>query len=254
MATNRDQTLREAERHARSGRVDRAIALYEQVVAANPEDTGIAWRLVDLYQRVGQIDRAVEIIERLADQLIHDSFLSRAIASLTIITRLAPQRVDIRQRLAELHVQLGMVPEAKSQCQQLAEWHTRNGDVQKAIDTYKRLVQLDPGDHISHLKLADLFLKAGQTDEALDVYGRLGTLLLQRGKLDQAEKLYRNVLAHNPPSSLFLIPLLNALIDAGRAPAARELLAAALERSPDDADLCQLAERALAAVGNLPEA
>ena len=51
----------------------------------------------------------------------------------------------------------------------------------------EKLVDLDPSNHVSALRLADLLLRRGETTSALKVYERLGQMLLDAGKLDEAE-------------------------------------------------------------------
>jgi thioredoxin-like negative regulator of GroEL len=58
-------------------------------------------------------------------------------------------------------------------------------------------------------------------------------VLLERGKLDEAERLYRHALDQKPPQGDFLLPLCEALLSAGRSATARELVDSAFQRSPD---------------------
>lgn len=254
MAINRDKILREAEKLVQRGRVDQAIKEYEKLLEANPNDANTINRVGDLYGRIGQVERAIELYERIADYFTQDGFTTKAIAILKKINRLAPQRLDIFGRLAELYVQQGLLVEAKAQYQMLADWFVRNGDLKQAIEAHRKLVQLDPANHMANLRLADLLLQVGQAEDALQAYGRLGRMLLQRGKLDEAERLYRHALGQNPPTGEFLAPLLEALLDSGRGPTASEFLAAALKRSPGSTELRMLEVRSMAQQGDARKA
>jgi len=254
MAINRDKILREAEKLVQRGRIDQAIKEYEKLLEANPNDANTINRVGDLYGRIGQVDRAIELYERIADYFTKDGFTTKAIAILKKINRLAPQRLDIFGRLAELYVQQGLLVEAKNQYQMLADWFVRGGDLKQAIEAHRKLVQLDPTNHMANLRLADLLLQVGQADDALQAYGRLGRMLLQRGRLDEAERLYRHALDQNPPTGEFLAPLLEALLDAGREAVAAELLAAAVERSPESTELRMLEVRSMLQQGQARKA
>jgi tetratricopeptide (TPR) repeat protein len=59
----------------------------------------------------------------------------------------------------------------------------------------------------------------------------LGRVLLEREKLDEAERLYRHALDQDPPTGEFLAPLCEALLESGRTAVAREFLHAAIQRS-----------------------
>ncbi len=237
MAINRDKVLKEAEALVRRGKLDQAIREYEKILQANPNDANTINRVGDLYGRIGQVDRAVELYEGIAEHFTRDGFIQKAIAILRKVNRIAPQRLDIFERLAELYIQQGLMVEAKSQYQILAEWHAKNNQLEKAAAANQRLIQLDPSNHVAHLRLADILMQLGQAEEALAVYDRLGRVLLDRGRLDEAERLYRHALEQDPPTGAFLAPLCEALLDSGRAPVAREFLAAGVSRSPDDEGL-----------------
>jgi len=245
MAVKRDKILRNAEKLVQKGKVEQAISEYEKVLQENPNDANTINRIGDLYGRVGQVDKAVELYERIAEHFTADGFTTKAIAILKKINRLAPQKLEIFSRLAELYIQQGLVVEAKNQYQLLADWYRRNEDFDNAIEAHEKLVQLDPNNHTAHLRLADLFMQGGKANQAVEAYDRLGRMLIERKKLDEAEQLYRHAVEQNPPTGEFLAPLCSALVEAGRGGAAREFLDAALSRSPDCRELQVLQIRTL---------
>jgi len=249
MAASRDKILREAEKLVQRGKVEQAIREYEKLLKKNPNDANTINRVGDLYGRVGQIDKAVELYERIADHFTQDGFTTKAIAILKKINRLAPQRLDIFDRLADLYIQQGLLVEARSQFQVLADWYIKKEEFEKAIETHKKLAQLDPQNHMAHLRLADLLMQQGDADAALEVYDRLGMVLLEREKLDEAERLYRHALDQDPPSGEFLAPLCEVFLESGRTTSAREFLHAATQLSPDSHRLQVLEVRTLLAFG-----
>jgi tetratricopeptide (TPR) repeat protein len=254
MVARRDKILKDAEKLVQKGRVEQAIKEYEKLLKQNPTDANTINRVGDLYGRIGQVDRAIELYERIADHFTQDGFTTKAIAILKKINRLDPQRLDIFDKLAELYIQQGLVVEAKNQFQILADWYSRTGDTAKAVETHRKLVQLDPGNHMAHLRLADLLFQEGEADQAIEVYDRLGRVLLERGKLDEAERLYRHALDQNPPDGEFVAPLCEALLEGGRIAQAREVLEAAFEISRDSYTLQSLKVRTSLSVGESDDA
>jgi len=121
MALNRDKILKNAEKLVQKGKIDQAIREYEKLLKLNSNDVNTINRMGDLYNRIGQIDKAVELYERIAGTFATDGFFNKAIAMYKKINRLAPDRVDIFTRLAELYLQQGLTFEAKSQYQ---PWQT----------------------------------------------------------------------------------------------------------------------------------
>jgi tetratricopeptide (TPR) repeat protein len=254
MAINRDKILREAEKLVQKGKVEQAIREYEKLLKANPNDANTINRVGDLYGRVGQVEKAVELYERIADHFTQDGFVPKAIAILKKINRLAPQRIDVFEKLAELYIQQGLVVEAKSQYQMLAEYFHKHGDVAKSLNAHRRLAELDPTNHMAQLRLADMLLANGDIDEAIASYSRLGEMLIERGKLDEAERLYRHTMGQDPPTGEYLAPLCEALLDAGRTPAAREFLDLGLAKSPSSHELQLLQVRAKLVFGEAEQA
>jgi tetratricopeptide (TPR) repeat protein len=254
MAARRDKILKDAEKLVQKGKIELAIQEYEKVLKQNPTDANTINKVGDLYGRIGKVNRAIELYERIADHFTQDGFATKAIAILKKINRLAPQRLDIFDRLADLYIQQGLVVEAKNQYQILADWYAKKGDHRKAVEIHRKLVQLDPGNHMAHLRLADMLFALGEADQALEVYDRLGRVLLERGKLDEAERLYRHALDQNPPQGEFMVPLCEALLSGSRVAVARELVNAAFERSPDAFGVQSVKVRAHLAFGEADDA
>jgi tetratricopeptide (TPR) repeat protein len=254
MALKRDKILKDAEKLVQKGKLDQAIREYEKVLKQYPNDTTIINRVGDLYGRAGQLPRSIKLYEEIANHFTRDGFTTKAIAILKKIQRLDPQRLDIFERLAGLYFEQGLVVEAKREYQILADWYVKKDDLEKAIEAHEKLVNLDPNNHVSALRLADLLLRRGDTDSAIKVYDRLGSMLLGAGKLDEADRLYRHVLGRNPAEGEFLAKFCEALLDAGRTPAAFEFLNFALQRSPDSVVLKVLLAQAHVATGENDEA
>jgi len=237
MAISRDKVLKEAEKLVQKGKLDLAIKKYEKLLKANPNDVTTINRVGDLYGKVGEIDKAVELYERIADFFVQDGFVKKAIAVYKKINRMVPQRLDIFERLAELYLELSLTGEAKTQYQILVDWYIKGGDRENALRIQRKLADVDPGNHVVQLRLADMLMEAGEHEEGLQAFGQLIHVLLERDRLDEAEKLAQHILEFKPPEGGFVVPVCSRLIEAGRRDRAEELLHKAIELSPDDTEL-----------------
>ncbi len=249
MALKRDRVLKDAEKLVQKGKLEPAIREYEKILKRYPSDTTIINRVGDLYGRIGQLQRSIELYEEIADHFTSDGFVTKAIAILKKIQRLDPQRLDIFERLAQLYFDQGLIVEAKREYQILADWYIKNAQLEKAIEAHEKLVDLDPGNHVSSLRLADLLLRRGEIGSALKVYERLGSVLIEKGKIDEAERLYRHVLEKSPPEGDFLAAACDAFLEAGRTAVALEFLNYAVEKSPDSIELKTLLARTHVTMG-----
>jgi len=249
MAINRDKILKAAEKLVQKGKIEQAIREYEKLLKLNANDVNTINRVGDLYNRIGQIDKAVEHYEKIARAYAADGFRSKAIAIYKKINRLAPDRADIFERLAELYIQQGLMFEAKSHLQTLADWYLKNDDIAGGIKINRKLIEIDPDNHIAHLRLADLLLRKGQGEEGVEAYDRLGTMLLKAGKIEEAERLYRHALDQKPPTGEFIAPMCEALIDSGNIATAREFYEKAGEISPISSRLKVIGLRLAMATG-----
>jgi len=249
MAIKRDKILKTAEKLVQKGKLEQAIKEYQKLLKASPDDTNTINRLGDLYGRVGDVDRAVELYERVAEQFSKQGFLPKAIAMYKKINRLAPQRLDIFERLGELYIEQGLQVEAKSQFKMLAEHYAKNDDMESAIRAHQRLADIDPADSGSRLKFADLLLESGDSEEAMAAYGALGDTLIRQNQIEEAERLFRRLLEREIPDGEIMVSICGRLLDDGKVTSAEELLAAGLKVSPDSIPLRTLKVRSNMALG-----
>ena len=94
--------MREAEKLLRQGRLDDAIALYQEVVEKAPDDWATANALGDLYVRAGSIEDAAAQYTKIADHFLEDGFLPKAVALYKKILRIRPDDETCRLRLGEI--------------------------------------------------------------------------------------------------------------------------------------------------------
>ncbi len=254
MALKRDKVLKVAEKLVAKGKLDQAVREYEKILKRFPNDTTTINRVGDLYGRMGQLQRSIELYEEVADHFVADGFTNKAIAILKKIQRLDPQRLDIFERLADLYFDMKLLVEAKREYEILADWYVKNGELEKAIEAHEKLVNLDPSNHVSALRLAELLLRRGETTSALKVYDKLGSVLIDAGKLDAAERLYRKILEQSPPDGEFLVPVCEVFFEAGRTAVVLEFLNYGIERSPDSVGLKSLMVRIHLGMGKSEEA
>lgn len=118
----------------------------------------------------------------------------------------------------------------------LAGNYERAGDHASAIESYRKALQLDPGNYKAMNNIASIFLKAGSTAEAVpylkdslrvqDSYVpaivNMGIAFAREGSLADAEAHFRKALAIEPSSELALLNMAVLCENDGRKELARE--------------------------------
>ncbi|HEY0840272.1 MAG TPA: tetratricopeptide repeat protein, partial [Vulgatibacter sp.] len=149
------------------GQLDKAIAEYQKARKADPKDVRILLKIGELQQKKGDNQTAAATLLDVAKSYAADGFFLKAVAVYKQIVKLDPDRVHVNSELADLYQQLGLLNDAMTQLQVVANHHEKSGDVAQALDVLRRMVDLDPDNVTSRIKLGELFAQQGQTKEAL---------------------------------------------------------------------------------------
>jgi tetratricopeptide (TPR) repeat protein len=114
VALDRDEALKQAEKLARLGRLDQALAEYERVLAEAPDDWKTMTAAADLYLRANQPARATALFNRQADYLLDQGFLPRAQAFYKRVLKIEPLNEHTLDRLAAIAIKTGISVEARA--------------------------------------------------------------------------------------------------------------------------------------------
>ena len=187
-----------------AGELERAVSLYERVLALVGDEPSILSNLGAAYSRLGRYAEAVERYER-------------ALA-------LSPSEAAIRQNLA------------------LAFYKT--GELRKAAGEAARIVAVQPDNEAATLLLADCHLRLGEHDEAVRLLQRedgrppegraaaylLGTALLAAGRAGEAQSILDGVLKEDSAEAHVVLATL--YVRDGDCAKARPEIRKALEMNP----------------------
>ncbi len=254
MASKRESLVASAEKALQKGKVEAALKDYLKVLEETPGDINILNKVGDLFVRLNRNEESIPYFTRIAEHYGKDGFFLKAIAIYKKINKLDPARLEIYERLAELYARQGLGMEAKSQYQVLADYHAKTENVIAAIGIYQKMVATDPGNLQLHVKLADLYMQARRSPDALKEYGIVAAQLGQRGATGEAIQVYEKALRIAPDNVEILNTFVPLLKGVGRLADARGLLRKALEMTPRSVGLFLLASETAEAAGDLGEA
>jgi tetratricopeptide (TPR) repeat protein len=229
VAFDRDEALRQAEKLAKLGRLDQALAEYERVLAEAPDDWKTMTAAADLYLRANQPARATALFNRQADHLADQGFLPRAEAFYKRVLKIEPLNDHTLDRLATIAIKSGITVEARAHLTNLARARQTRGDTRGAAAAMLKIGALDPSDFSARRQAARAAAAAGNGDLAAAELQRVANDLEAAERPDEAVDVLREAVALAPDDVALRERLFGILLARGDREAAREFA-----RTPDN--------------------
>lgn len=198
MAFNKEKVMDAARKFVDKGQIDKAVKEYLRIVHEDPKDVRVWLKIGDLYAKKGAKQDAIETYLKVA-RFYHDQgFLHKSVAVYKQIVKLDPRLVDVILKLAELYRELRMMPEAMQHFESVAAHFHREGNTKEALAAVKKLVDLDPENIATRIKLAELYSKEGLVDDAASEFQIACDQLRRQGRQDDFLKVAERLLWHKP--------------------------------------------------------
>ena len=221
---------------ARKGRVQEAIAHFNNAFELNPGHGDAHYNLANVLLRLGRVDEALAHYEKALEINPRN-----ALAHYNLAAALGQNgRVD--EALAHYEKAVEINPRYAQAQYNLANSLLRLGRVDEAIVHYNKVLEIDPNDVAAHNNLGAAFVRVGRLDEAVAHYNKvlqlnpnseahynLGNTLRQMGRIGEAIAHYNKALELNPNNAAAHHNLGNMLRQMGRTDEANAHLQKALE-------------------------
>ena len=253
MAT-REDIIRRAEKFELRGRWDKAIREYRRLLDAKVEDPRLLNRIGDLLSRTGELDEAGELFRQVAVYYEREGLLHKAIATNKKVHKLQPADATVVEKLCELYSLQGLHIEAKSHFLGLARLYSESGQNDRVLEVYRRLVDLEPGNHELRLNLADLLRREGKRPQAFAEYLRIGKLYTDKGNHREGVAALEKALVIDPENPEVVRRLVAYYIAQQQPARAETILRDGLGRAPQSTFLLLLQAEILVQAGRLGEA
>jgi len=130
--------------HMRAGHWREATELYQQIVALDPDDEHARLNLIDLNYKRAHVKEADKETVAMLEYYRQRGEQERALALLQEVTRLHPQQMPLRARLARAYIDAGMQDEAIGELDALGELQLEAGLRKQAMATVKLIISLNP--------------------------------------------------------------------------------------------------------------
>lgn len=140
--------------------------------------------------RGGQVVESMTKIHRLAGSGYYRTAMEEAYRAITF----APTYLPLHMTMADLLVQDGHQPEAIAKYTAVARGYNARGAANRAIDVYRRIIEISPMDMESRRYLIEMMIARGQTDAALSEYLKLAEVYYNQADLAAMRKTYTEAL------------------------------------------------------------
>jgi tetratricopeptide (TPR) repeat protein len=183
---------------AAQGRVDESIAECRKILQHFPEEAQVHLCVADLYLKNQCMREASEAYYQAAAFFYQNAELMNAASCYRQILKIDPYRPEVSVSLAEIHANRGQVNNAVADYLAAAKLYTHAEMPDKAIEVYERILGLNAKNTSVRLKMAELYLKQGRTQEAAEEYIRVAKEYERTQKESEARSLYESVLQQVP--------------------------------------------------------
>jgi tetratricopeptide (TPR) repeat protein len=122
----------------------KALGHYRRAKEVAPDDEEVTLAIVNLNFRLGETRQAVAALDEYMRFCVTRGRSDRIIPILEDQIASHPKTIALHQRLAEVYRQQRLVPEAIKQLDALGELQLEAGHTQEAIDTIRKIIDLNP--------------------------------------------------------------------------------------------------------------
>ncbi|MHC4778676.1 MAG: tetratricopeptide repeat protein [Planctomycetota bacterium] len=225
-----------------SGNLDDAVKHYRKIVAMNPDDLESHERLVETLltrdDKDGAAREGVALISKYR-------FAGRASDAMPVSVKLeaiSEGQPRLLGALAEMYMDAGDNIQGLILYEGLADHCEQTADLEEAIATYRRMLEIDNENIDAHFRLAQALTKVGRTGEAVKRYKVLADILTTSGVLENSINwqflinVYEHLVAIEPGNLLAREWLADAYVSKKDFPTAIKNLRELLNALSDETD------------------
>lgn len=234
MSTKRDKLIEEAQRMTARGQLDKAVKAYEQLLTIDPSAINQRQKLAELLVKMGRAEDAREQFFTIGNGYASNGFYLKAIAVFKKLQVMFPADITITLKLAVLNQKHGLTANALAEYKQVYDHYEKIGDSGEALNILEKMQDVDSQNVGIKLKLAEGYFKAGKKDLSYAVFGRLASLLQEKGDNAAFSRVNARIQQLFPERSDFMIEVLAEQVAGGRAASALNALQSLLRSNPQD--------------------
>ncbi|MCE5229582.1 tetratricopeptide repeat protein, partial [bacterium] len=179
--------LREVARlAAEQGAPREAAESLERLLKIEPHDEPAMTALAELWERLEQPEEHYEALARLENHYCAAGKYDQALEALDRMRRLRPGDPEITGRVIELLLQTGHIDEATERGKGLVETWLEHDDEPRALETLRRIVEIQPENVTLRIELALLLKKHGRDGASRQEFHLSALKIFEAGRLEGA--------------------------------------------------------------------
>jgi len=183
--------------YIKHGAMAEATRIFEKLTQIIPEDPDIKERFIRFLMQNKEKTRAFEEMLALSSIYVNAGQLKKASRILGEAVSIAPNDPDVHLKLAETYVLMNAKGMAVQELEKAAELFDKAGNSDKYLEILDRVIVIDPQNLDVHQSLIERLKHEGRQEEAIGHLKTLADLYIERGLLDLAENVYRDILKIN---------------------------------------------------------
>ena len=188
----------EARRAQGEGRLEEAMGLLERALEIEHGNTDAHLLLAALKERTGHPEEAASAYKVAAGLFLEDSDVERAVEALRNAARIQPHDLAARERLYRLLRDAGRRREAREVLLETASYCLRMGLVERARGLLEDALSFAAEDEEVLKLLAEVYVDAGETAKAAELYRRRAEAALEATEYRRALAWYEEILKVRP--------------------------------------------------------
>ncbi|MBI3803297.1 MAG: tetratricopeptide repeat protein [Nitrospirae bacterium] len=194
MSSDKSSIIERAQKLTAKGQIDKAIEEWQKLIAETPNDGNIYNTIGDLHLKASHTKEAIDAYLKAADAFRGAGFDLKSIAVFKKILKIDPSRIDVYEKLADVHAERGLVANAVEDYTRVAKHHAKQGDLHASVAVYRKLANLDPKNFAVRQKLAEVCQKWGLAKEAIEEYGKVLAIFKDQQMTTEAQQVIDEVL------------------------------------------------------------
>ena len=234
VSSKKDKLIEEAQKLVLRGQFDKAVKLYEQILALDPSAINLKQKFAELLIKAGRLDDARKEFEAIGKYFSKNGFYLKAIAVYKQLQKLFPSDYLISLTLAELNEKHGLTANALSEYKLVFDYYEKSGNSADALKILDKMQAVDPGNVPIKIKLAEAFFQNNKKDESYALFSKTASILQERGENATLSRLNTRIQQLFPEKTEFVLEVFSEQIASGNAASIMNGLQGHLRNHPND--------------------